>query len=289
MAAWLLLAVLAGLLLAGATHRLLHGRAPGLRLAATAGVPALVAVLIAVALQLGAPPPLPQPSTAPPPPPPAQQPAAAADKGAAAIVNALTPTTGTVTRGIHPATPPDFDPAAFVRAQLAALAPGEIVFNPPDTMREGRSERITVRIARADAEARIKSGLEGRGVAQAEAIEVGTFMRVRLYGDGFQVTPRSDENQAVPETGFAEWIFDVLPEAGGSMMLTLAVAVRFKLPGSDEVTDLPVLTRDITVQVDAWWRAKQLFAANWQWFLGGIGSVLVALAGYFGRRWLERA
>ena len=67
------------------------------------------------------------------------------------------------------------------------------------------------------------------------------------------------------------------------------MAVRFKLPGSDEVTDLPVLTRSIAVQVDDWWRAKEIFAENWQWFLGGIGSVLVGVVVFFGKRWLGAA
>jgi hypothetical protein len=170
---------------------------------------------------------------------------------------------------------------------VAHLVPGSVVFNPPSKMRVGAAEDVTVRITRSATEAAIKQNLQGRGLPQVEKIQVGNFMRVRLFGDGFKVTTHSDENQAVPEQLFAEWLFTVIPQSAGDRTLDLQVAVRFKLPNSEEVTELPVLTREIAVQVNTWWSVKQFISENWKWFLSGIGGVVVAVGGYFGKRRIE--
>ena len=133
--AWLSLALVGlAVVLALGTHRLLRRRPRRLRYLATAAVPVLVLVLLAAVAAITARQEAPAPAPAPP------QTAADSD----ALIGALTPKTGTPSRGIRPESPATFDPAAFVRAQLlAALVPGQIVFNPPETMREGHSERVS--------------------------------------------------------------------------------------------------------------------------------------------------
>lgn len=188
-----------------------------------------------------------------------------------------------------PPTPPlAFDPAQYIRQQVAELVPGRIEFNPPTNMRVGVKEPITVRISRSETEDAIKQNLQGRGVPQVENIRVGTFMRVRLAGDGFTVTTRSDENQAVPDRQFAEWLFDVLPVSAGNKVLNLQVSVRFKLPNSEEVTELPVLARNIAVEVNTWWNVEQSIAQNLKWLLGGVATVVASIIGYFAKRWFEK-
>jgi hypothetical protein len=141
-------------------------------------------------------------------------------------------------------------PAALVRSQLIEVVPGLVVFNPPTEMTVGVLERITVRISRGVAEATVKANLQGRGVPQVEDVKVGTFMRARLFGNGFEVTSKSDENQVVPDNGFAEWVYDVTPLEAGTKTITLQISLRYKLPGSEETTNLPVKTRKILVQVN---------------------------------------
>jgi hypothetical protein len=175
--------------------------------------------------------------------------------------------------------------------QLASeLAKGNIVFNPPSQMRTGWNEQVTVRVSRESVlPAEALSGLLGRGAPQRAQLLTGAFMRVELFGDeGFKITPRGDADQAVPPTGFAEWLFDVLPVSGGERMLTLRVAARYKLPSGEEVRYLPVFTRNISVEVDYWWQTQQFVAANWQYFLSGGGVLVMAVGGYFGKRWVER-
>jgi len=154
-------------------------------------------------------------------------------------------------------------------------------------MRVGRGETVTVRISRQALQAAIYTGLQGRGVPQTEQLVTGAFMRVNLFGSGFTVTARSNSDQFVPATGFAEWLFDVLPVSGGEQTLTLQVAVRYKLPGGEEVTYQPVLTRDIAVEVDYWWQLSQFVSDNWQYFASGAGGLVLAVGGFFGKRWFD--
>lgn len=176
--------------------------------------------------------------------------------------------------------------ASLIRQQIAQQVPGLIVYNPPSRMVQGNSERVTVRISRSLAQDALKTGLQGSGAPQIENIQVGTFMRASLYGDGFDVSSRSDAPQTVPDNGFAEWIFDVLPVGSGNLTLTLAVTIRYKIPGNpDETTDLPVLTRQIAVTVDRWWTLRQFIAVNWQYFLSGIGVVVLGIGGFLLKRW----
>jgi hypothetical protein len=156
-------------------------------------------------------------------------------------------------------------------------------------MRVGVTDVVTVRIARTQTEDAILKNLRGRGIPQAEQITVGALMQVRLYGNGFDVSTHSNEDQAVPESQFAEWTYDVTPlVSGDNRELDLQVSVRFELPNRQEFTDLPVLTREIKVEVNDWWSMKEFFTANWQWFGGGIGTVFVGLGGFLGKRWFEQ-
>jgi hypothetical protein len=41
------------------------------------------------------------------------------------------------------------------------------------------------------------------------------------------------------------------------------------------------------VEVNAGWSAKQFISENWKWFMSGIGGVIFAAGGYFGKRWTE--
>ena len=69
--------------------------------------------------------------------------------------------------------PAPIDPAAILRNQVDKIGPGSVVFDPPTEMTVGYHEPITVQ------------PLQRHGVAQTEQIEVGSFMRARLFGEGF--------------------------------------------------------------------------------------------------------
>ncbi|UGX96642.1 neutral zinc metallopeptidase [Bradyrhizobium barranii subsp. barranii] len=101
--------------------------------------------------------------------------------------------TGGLAWAVRPAA---IDPAAILRNQVDKIGPGSVVFNPPTEMTVGYQEPITVRPH------------QRHGVAQTEQIEVGSFMRARLFGEGFTATTSSDDAQAA-------WLYAELPAKSG--------------------------------------------------------------------------
>ena len=141
-------------------------------------------------------------------------------------------------------------PEDLIREALASLWQGHILFNVPEQMKQGRQERIEVRISRDLGEVLIQ-GLRGRGRPQIETVHIATFMRARLAGEDFDISSlNSQEVQVVPEQGFAQWSWNVRPTESGTHTVHLIVTVRLKIEGvGEEPLDLPVMDRQIRVRI----------------------------------------
>lgn len=184
--------------------------------------------------------------------------------------------------------PPDGDLAALVADQLGQLTPGRILYDPPDRMRVGDERRIHVRIGK-DLSEDLARGLPADIRPRVELIRVGTFMAVEMKGEAFAITALSSREQIVASDGFTEWLFDVQARRAGRQVLTLLATVRIKLPGQpDEQRHLPALERAIEIDVNPVWTVTAFFEEHWQWFLGGLATMLAAVLGYLLKRWWER-
>lgn len=168
----------------------------------------------------------------------------------------------------------------IVRAAITdTVTPGLLAFNPPTEMRQGRLERVEVRVARSgDLQELLTTGLRGRGVPITEEIETSPFMGVELFGDGFEVKPLSATEQLVAQ--LACWEYDVRPLRAGTLTLVLSVTMRIALPERpDERIAVPVFERSIRVRIDPVYRSRQFVADNWQWLTAtalGVGGALAA-------------
>ena len=94
---------------------------------------------------------------------------------------------------------------------MAKHIEGRILFNPPDTMVQGGTVAVTIRIA-GNKDVKVEDNLDTDTKPTIEKIEVKPYMTVRLIGrdDGaFHVSSETAENQMVPDDGFAEWRFTV--------------------------------------------------------------------------------
>lgn len=177
------------------------------------------------------------------------------------------------------------DWATIVREELAKLPVGRILFNPPANMRMGQTERVEVRIAQ-DETTDLTEGLQGRGTPEVEPIKVSAFMKARLVGDSFEITPLNDAEQLVAGDTFTEWSWDVTPLQGGDQKLNLIVTVRLQLPSvGEETRDYPVINRSIHVQVDPIFSVRRFFGANWQWL---VTVIAIPVAGWAIKEMLER-
>jgi hypothetical protein len=135
---------------------------------------------------------------------------------------------------LHPAAPSQ--PAVYddlVRKAFVDLVkPGRLLFNPPDRMELGQTVRVEVRLTRTlELDAELLEHLGGPGEPQLEEIPTAPLMAVTLKGDGFRITPYSDEEQGVTQGGITTWEFDIRALKRGSQRLVMCVSLRVPVPG----------------------------------------------------------
>ena len=180
--------------------------------------------------------------------------------------------------------PPGADLAALVQAEFSRLAAGHVLYNPPEEMQVGRRERVEVRITQGTTETLAAESLQGSGAPVVEPIPVSTFMKVRLTGDAFAITPLSSEEQFVVADSFTEWAWDLVPHQAGDQNLTLLITARVLLPGYPaEQRDLRIIERHIDVRVRSFGPAVLDFIRGHTELL--ITAVLIPLAVALGK-WL---
>jgi type II secretory pathway pseudopilin PulG len=171
----------------------------------------------------------------------------------------------------------------LVRTALAELVqPGRLLFNPPDRMQLGQTERVEVRLTRTPAlDAELIKHLRGHGEPQIEDIPTAPLMAVTLKGDGFQITAYSDEEQGVTQSEITTWEFDIRATRRGQQSLIMSVSLRIPVPGQPtEHKSIPVREATIDVTVGAPALIGHFVTSNWQWFIGtaiAIAAVLVAV------------
>ncbi|MGF1547644.1 MAG: TIR domain-containing protein [Thiotrichales bacterium] len=146
------------------------------------------------------------------------------------------------------------DTTALYERIAGQTTPGEIAFNPPQTMRLNRTERIEVRIQPGAVET---TGMVGAGEVQVESIRVTSSMSVRLCcgppaeEHPFDIIAQSSERQVVDAGGFTQWVFEVTPREPGVQRLTLTVAARFEFSNGEVIPkDYPVKIKEIRVEVE---------------------------------------
>lgn len=162
----------------------------------------------------------------------------------------------------------EVDVSMLVNQALSSLEQGRLAFNPPSEMTVDQTERVTVRIAKEAGADNIGTGMPGTGEATVEPIKVGTFMKARLQGRGFDILPLSNEEQVVAGDTFTEWQWDVTPREAGLHKLSLLVTVRINVPGmGQEQRDFPVKDATVNVKVTPVGAAQRFLQENGAWLL----------------------
>ncbi len=159
---------------------------------------------------------------------------------------------------------------------------GRLLFNPPDHMRQGRPERVTVAIGQhGGLDDQLRRLAQGSEDAPIFDVETTPFMAVELTGSAFTITSLQLGNaaeQLLRPT--ALWQFDVTPERSGTHPLQLRVGMRIPLPDhADERVSLPVLERTVRVQVDPAYSGRRFVRTHWQWLaatVAGLGGAIAA-------------
>jgi RNA polymerase sigma-70 factor, ECF subfamily len=179
--------------------------------------------------------------------------------------------------------PPSADYDDLVRSTFAALIqPGRLLFNPPERMRLGQTERVEVRLTRTlDLDEELFQQLRGHGEPRIEEIPTAPLMAVALQGDAFRIIAYSDDEQAVTREDITTWEFDIQALKRGQQRLVMCVSLRIPIPGQSlERKSIPVREAKIDVNVGAPVVVGLFVSSNWQWFIGtaiAIAAVLVAV------------
>jgi hypothetical protein len=166
--------------------------------------------------------------------------------------------------------------ALIARDELEKLSRDRLVFNAPEQMNAGVHERVEAHVPDNLAED-FAGKLKELGLSASNDIAAGSSMRVRLAGDGFDITPLGDDEKPLNAEGSA-WVWDVMPVRSGAQALLLTVSIKVKIPGGgDERKELTVFTKPTTVVPSSLYSTVRLLRARWSWFLGGFTTLALAV------------
>lgn len=168
----------------------------------------------------------------------------------------------------------------MVDEEIEQLSVGQILFNPPEVMKAGIKERIEVRISQ-NIQEDLTERLRGRGIPRIEEIVVGSVMKVRLSGEAFKLKSFSDMVQFIGTSGYTQWEWDVIPVKSGNKFMHLSLSVSVYLNNyGEKKKSLPVLDKEIYVEVNFPWSFCYFFNNNWQWIVGTIIAILGLIFGF---------
>jgi hypothetical protein len=171
---------------------------------------------------------------------------------------------------------------------IEQLQAGWFVYNPPERMRVGESERIELRITR-NIRVDLEKELKGTGSPITGRVITGILMKARLTGREFNVESLSEENQVISPEGLTQWEWEVTPQESGTHTLFLSVAVIILSDDFGRQTkSLPVLEHQVSVRVPPGEVCKKVFQLMVKYLDLILGGVLVALVWYLLRKYLER-
>ncbi len=180
--------------------------------------------------------------------------------------------------------------AAALDEAIRNLQKGKIAFDVPQQMKQGKQERVEVRITRSlnnDMLNLLKENM--RKSSQVDDIQVAPFMIVQLRdpeGSAFRITPLTLDSQAVAGDGYTPWDWSVVPLESGHHSLYLSVGTRFKLPNGEETKFEPVYEKDVAVNVDRVYETERFVSGNWQWL---TATLLLPLIAFLWHHWKRKS
>ncbi len=174
--------------------------------------------------------------------------------------------------------------------EIKGLSIGKIMFNPPKEMTEYITERVETRITQNINEDLIR-GLKGKGIPQIDDIEVSSSMTVKLSGDTFKISLKSEEEQPLLSSGYTQWEWDVTPQKAGSRKLQLSVSASIYTDQfGEKKKSHPVMEKEILVKVNP--IIKKPKKSNFWKIIERIGIIAGVIATlltiYFGLRRIAR-
>lgn len=136
--------------------------------------------------------------------------------------------------------------------------------------------------------------LEPRDASQVKSgfTKVSPVMEASLTGPGEEfivIKPDTPQPQSLNLNGRTAWKWTITPKRTGTYPLDIKLVV---IPPPDiataphEIQPSPALHHTIQVEVTLWWLFDHFFDKYWKWLLGGLGTLLVTVLGWW---WQKRS
>ena len=224
-------------------------------------------------------------------PPPFQKPPVRSLKELKALYSVVNPYGPDLLRlGTNHSDDPEAQIGAFFLA-LRSFEKGAIACHAPPKMRQGKEEKIQVRITKnvsLKMLTMIRRNL--RSTVNVAELNVVPYMIVQLHdasnGNILQIAPLTPDKQSLVGNGYATWAWSVMPLESGQQTLYLSVGTRFKIPKDSEETEFePLFVRSINVQMDRMYQTKRFVSTNRQWL---IATLLVSLVRLSWQHWKRK-
>ena len=174
---------------------------------------------------------------------------------------------------------------------LASFKDAAYTFNPPSLIKVARPKTIHLWVDTTVSHQALAEELKKAVPADASRVESGTIqvspvMKATLTGENFTIAPNSPEQQTLNLAGRTIWSWEITPTWPGTQTLHLRL-IAIPPPGitSDPYTIPIPLDREVKVEVTFWWLIDYFFDKYWKWLLGGLGTLLVTVLGWW---WQKR-
>lgn len=174
---------------------------------------------------------------------------------------------------------------------LAGFKDAAYTFNPPSPIKVAKPYPIHLWVDtkvshQALAEDLKKVVPHDAGRVESGTIQVSPVMKATLTGENFTIKPNSPEQQTIHLAGRTIWSWDITPTWPGTQTLHLRL-IAIPPAGIADPYTIPVpLDRTIEVKVTPWWLLDFFFDKYWKWLLGGLGTLLFTVLGWW---WKKRS
>jgi hypothetical protein len=167
--------------------------------------------------------------------------------------------------------------SAFEAAQRQ-LVNGHIVYSNITQMEFNRTYEFGARIAMNESLENLTKGFLS-GPSGSQGLKVYKTMKVTLTGDEFEIEPRTDEIQPIPELvpghNYGNWLWNVKPKQGGLHNLTLAAwAVIDAPPWPERSMFLETKRVDINVTVK---KLLEKPITPFEWAMSQLSNIYVII------------
>lgn len=165
--------------------------------------------------------------------------------------------------------------SSTIDLELQKLTSGKVLFDTPDYMKVGITERISVRIVKTITQDFLE-GLAHSQEAKIENIRISRYMIVNLRGDDFKVEALGNEEQIIEDHDFTQWDWKVVPLKSGNRKLWVSITIQIKAENEQGRKTLPILEKEIPVKINPIYSTNTFVSQYWQWL---IASAIIPIVG----------